>query len=156
MIWKVIPFAPNYEISDNGMVMSHKCVQDKALKPYKDKNGYWGLTLRVNGKSIRKRIHNIVAETFIENMHNYPCVNHIDGNKTNNNVSNLEWCTYKYNSAHCRELGLNPQEIITLNIITGIFYNRIKDAAFSCGMKESTLYSMLNGYRKNKSNFIRA
>ena len=60
-------------------------------------NGYVYVTL---GRFGRKRLHRIVAETFINNPHNLPEVNHIDEDKTNNNVSNLEWCSRQYNAQH--------------------------------------------------------
>lgn len=58
-----------------------------------------------NGQRYKKTIHRLVAEAFIPNPNNYPCINHKDENKENNNVSNLEWCTYKYNSNYgtCRK-----------------------------------------------------
>lgn len=62
------------------------------------KQGYPRITVKVNGKRKNVSIHRLVAETFIPNPNNYPIINHKDENKQNNNVDNLEWCTYKYNN----------------------------------------------------------
>ena len=59
--------------------------------------GYKQVILSNKGKIKSKRIHRLVAEAFIPNPDNLPCVNHIDENKTNNFVNNLEWCTQQYN-----------------------------------------------------------
>ena len=59
--------------------------------------GYPIIGLSKNGKLRTRTIHRLVAETFIENLHNYNVINHIDCNKSNNNVNNLEWCTQKHN-----------------------------------------------------------
>lgn len=59
--------------------------------------GYYGVALSKSGIKETKKIHRLVAETFINNPNNYNYINHIDCNKTNNNVKNLEWCTQKYN-----------------------------------------------------------
>lgn len=62
--------------------------------------GYEYVVLANKGKNKTLLIHRLVAETFIPNPNNYACVNHIDENKSNNNVSNLEWCNYEYNNTY--------------------------------------------------------
>lgn len=70
--------------------------------------GYLSVNLidKKSGKSTRNSVHRFVAEAFIPNPENKLCVNHIDGNKQNNHISNLEWCTYKENSEHAIRTGL--------------------------------------------------
>ena len=65
------------------------------------------VNLRKNSHNAIKRIHRLVAEAFIENPNKLPCINHIDGNKQNNHIDNLEWCSYSHNNRHAREMGLN-------------------------------------------------
>lgn len=88
---------------------------------------------RLNGKTIK--IHRLVAETFIPNPENKPEVNHIDGDKTNNHVSNLEWCTHVENMAHAKENGLmvgngglkgvqNPHAKLNESVVKTIRINR--------------------------------
>lgn len=92
----------NYLISEFGEVFSVK--NNKFIKPTLMKIGYLGFTPKRN-KLIY--VHRAVAEAFIPNPNNYPQVNHKDGDKTNNNVSNLEWCTSKQNNLHAWKNGLN-------------------------------------------------
>lgn len=70
--------------------------------------GYTQVSIQYD-KCVRRAIglHRILAECFIPNPNNYPCVNHKDGNKNNNDLTNLEWCTYSYNNAHAYTVGLN-------------------------------------------------
>ena len=82
----------DYTIDINGNVFSKR--KNKYLKPIKNKCGYYNISLNKNKHRKECSIHRLVAETFIPNPNNYPVVNHIDGNKSNNNVDNLEWCTY--------------------------------------------------------------
>lgn len=75
-------------------------VKDRILKQCIDDGGYLCIKLRKDKKTITVRVHRIIAKTFIPNPNNYPCVNHKDGNKMNNSIENLEWCTYAQNTQH--------------------------------------------------------
>lgn len=98
-----------YYISKDGEVVSTRVDRDgKLMTPAKHwKSGYWSLGLRTaDGKRVNKTVHRLVAETFIPNPKNLPQVNHIDGNKNNNSLDNLEWCTNIENQRHAWKLGL--------------------------------------------------
>lgn len=76
----------------------------KIIKPIKLKSGYYLSSLSKECKKEGKLVHRIVAFVFIPNPDNLPCVNYKDGNKQNNCVDNLEWCTYKDNEKHSWEI----------------------------------------------------
>lgn len=90
-IWKKIEGHEQYEVSNYGRVRSKR----KVLKPFVNGRGYY--RVEIGHKNLRF-VHRLVAEAFIENPNGYPIINHKDEDKTNNHVSNLEWCTHKYNS----------------------------------------------------------
>ena len=85
----------NYSINQEGIVFS--LISNKILKPQRMSNGYLFVVLRSGGRSYSMSIHRLVAIAFIPNKDNLPCVDHIDGDKTNNLVGNLRWCTQKEN-----------------------------------------------------------
>ncbi len=95
---------PNYTIDKNGNIF---LANGRIKLPSKDKKGYMHITLSNNG--IRKTflVHRLVAEHFIHNPNNLSQVNHIDGNKSNNNVNNLEWVTSSDNITHSFNNGLS-------------------------------------------------
>lgn len=98
-IWKpILNYEGLYEVSNWGRIKSFKFGKERILKPGTNKYGYLIVILCKNGKVKHFYVHRLVAEAFIPNPHNYPCVNHKDECKTNNNVNNLEWCTYTYNN----------------------------------------------------------
>lgn len=100
-IWKPIKgYEGLYEISNWGRVKSlnyRRSGKLGLLKPKVDKDGYLVVCFCKDGKRKYFFVHRLVAEVFLENPDNLPCVNHKDENKTNNSVDNLEWCTHEYN-----------------------------------------------------------
>lgn len=87
-----------YFVTPNGKIFSNKYGSLRELSQIPDKKGYLTVHLYKDGKMYTKFVHQLVAKAFIENPNNYTCVNHKDETFNNNDVSNLEWCSHKYNS----------------------------------------------------------
>jgi len=124
-MWKDIEGFENYKINDYGVVVSKEVTKtytrkkkdgtltlvtrthkERALKPW-ETMGYHAVQLcSVDGRRRKACIHTLVAETFLDKPAWAECVNHKDGNKQNNHVSNLEWCTYSMNNQHAYDNGL--------------------------------------------------
>lgn len=101
-----------YQISDQGRVFSkrrlsgNRIIYGRELYNYVTEDGYLKVNLCKNGVSKRFYVHRLVASQFIPNLLSLPQVNHKDGNKLNNQVSNLEWCTKKENQDHAVKCNL--------------------------------------------------
>lgn len=150
-MWKQISNS-NYFVNENGQI---KNLRGRLLKPLKTYNGY--LRVCINGKY--KRIHRLVAETFIPNPNNLPQVNHIDGNKENNNIDNLEWCTAKQNIQHAyktklRKISYNnikePTPVIQLTLNNEVVntFNSIMDVQREFGYDNSHISKACKGKQK--------
>jgi hypothetical protein len=100
----VIGYENLYTINTNGDVYSVK--RNKYLKHFIDKDGYAYVSLSKNCKGKKFKLHRLLAIHFIPNPDNKPEINHIDGNKLNNELSNLEWCTSSENQLHAFRTGL--------------------------------------------------
>lgn len=105
-VWKVIPEYKNFMASNLGRVKRKSYISKygKYTRTLKEKiysqsivsNGY----KRVSILDKNKLVHRLVASAFLDNVKNKPCVNHLDGDKTNNKLENLQWCTYSENERH--------------------------------------------------------
>ena len=119
--WKDIKNFSGYQVSNLGRVKSKekfikgygtriKHQKERILKSVPNHSGYHRLTLRANNKSFNASVHRLVAEAFIMNPFKKTEVNHIDGDKSNNCVSNLEWTTPSENQKHSYKTGLHSQK----------------------------------------------
>ncbi|MFB4275792.1 NUMOD4 domain-containing protein [Nonomuraea sp. MTCD27] len=109
----------HYQVSDHGQIRSlprfragrgglPTKVSGRILRPGTGSNGYLFVILSKNARSTNARIHRLVAAAFLPNPEQRPEVNHLDGDKTNNHVTNLEWATRQENVRHACETGLMP------------------------------------------------
>lgn len=103
--WKNIEFGNGrFAVSDHGNIRNN--ITGDTLSQQTQNSGYRIAHMNYNGKRVAKTVHRLVATAFIPNPENKPQVNHIDGNKLNNSVSNLEWATTSENIRHAGSKGL--------------------------------------------------
>ncbi len=115
----------NYSISTKGIVTNIKTQTIK--KPWLGKVGYYYIDLYSNNQSTKVALHRLLAQTFIPNPDNKKTVNHIDGNKLNNTLANLEWATHSENNQHAYDTKLK----VPIRLITDIEYTNILNSFFS-------------------------
>lgn len=142
-------------------------VKQKTMKPQIDNTGYIVFSLRTKEKTTKKiYLHRVLSEIFIPNIENKPCVNHIDGDKKNNSIENLEWCTYKENNNHAFKNKLNTTIGSRLKGLKGVnchnygkrnkkvyskdkVYNSVREASITLDLTEGYLYQCLSGFFPN-------
>ena len=153
IIWKDIKgYEGIYEISNHGVIKNKKT--NKVKKQYIDCVGYYVVSLCKNNISKPKRVHCIIAETFIPNPLNLPCINHKDENKLNNNIENLEWCTKGYNNRYGSRVQRITQKRkkkilqIDSNGVTVKEWDSIKEAANELGCNETQISRYARGVIK--------
>lgn len=141
--YHILDFNPKYIISSKGFIISLTS-NLHILKPRYDKNGYSRYYIRNLNTNKRKdyKAHRLVAEAFIDNPDNLNLINHIDGNKANNHVENLEWCTHSQNMIHAHSTGLVTPKYRECTI-NGITYKSISHAAKQLGVSRKTIYNIL-------------
>ena len=104
--WKTIPgFGEKYQVTKTGRIRNSKTGRE--LSPYKKPDGYLAVNLSHQNKAKPTMVHRLVAEAYIPNPEGLPVVNHIDGDKGNPHVKNLEWVSFSENSLHAFRTGLS-------------------------------------------------
>lgn len=175
-IWKDIEeFKGNYQVSNTGRVRRIKDYSNqyatwnngyKILTARKHSNGYLRVMLSINGKHYDRYIHRLVAQTFIDNPNNYAEINHIDGNKKNNRIENLEWCNRSHNNKHAYQIGLHTlngcygkkKPVAKIDIRTDIIldiYESVECAAKAVGLKSYSNISACCNYAENPQKYKR-
>ena len=162
-MWKDIKgFEKLYQISNKGQIKSltkkrgFYQAKEMILKQKITKFGYANITLLKNNKPSFCVVHRLVAETFIPNPENKPQVNHKDGNKLNNHVSNLEWCTCSENMKHAYKNNLRDShgENHSQNKLTNkdiINIRKSKEKGCNLSKKYSVSRSSISRIRKGNS-----
>lgn len=143
-IWKDIPgYELHYEVSNTGKVRNKR--SGKILKPFTNSNNHFMVGLSINGNTKRFLVHRLIALVFLQNPKNLPIINHKDGNPSNNNVENLEWCTQKHNIHHSFKTGLYPIKKV-ICVETNEVFRRAIDAARKFNIHSGPMSRVLNGY----------
>lgn len=163
-IWKDVPgYEGHYQVSSLGNLVSHKYKIRTPLKLYSNR-GYLRVHLRLNNVRKSFYVHRLVAFVFIGNQHGKSEVNHIDGNRTNNRLSNLEWVTAHENATH-RNIFLNSypradthlksKPVIGTSLVDGsvLEFKCGMDAAKHFGSRHCNLWRCLAGRRKKWKNY---
>ena len=156
--WKDIPnYEGLYQISNLGNIKRKK--DNYIFKKNKNNGGYRIVTLTKNKIEKNVSVHRLVAQAFIPNPNNLPQINHIDGNKMNNNVNNLEWCTQSENMKHAYINNLEVQKgkkIIQYDIDMNIIkiWNKMIDAENQLNISHSKISMVCQGKRNKAGGFI--
>ena len=167
MEWRIIDGFPNYSVSDCGKIRNNST--SKILACRKAGKGYLKVTLCQHYEHIDKYVHRLVAETFIPNVHGKTEINHIDGDKTNNSVNNLEWATRHENMNHLynvldstdlrkrlgmsRKGGQNTAARKVVRIEDGKVYSCITDAARDIGVHRMCVSDVCRGVQKTTKGY---
>lgn len=155
--WRTIKDFPNYLVSNFGNIYSLKRngTLGGVRKTNFSHNGYIQVSLKNENGLVNKRVSRLVAEAFIPNPENKPHVNHIDENKTNNRVENLEWTTIKENMNHgSRNSKISKSKEIPIYCVElDKTFVSGKQAATELGVARSSICEVLKGRRKSAGGY---
>jgi len=157
-VWKDIEgYDGYYKVSNEGNVKSldrivlgnrgSKCRRvGRPMKLRVEKNGYVRVALSSDGKNIKFSVHRLVGIAFLDNKKGLPEINHIDGNKENNNVENLEWCSSRDNQLHAFASGLQRKRLGSELHQTKITEDNVRDIRNMWGSGKHKQYEIAKKY----------
>lgn len=136
-------------------------VKGHILKQHRRKDSYVDVAFGLNGKTSHLLVHRIVASCFIPNPENLPEINHKDNDRTNNCVSNLEWCTGEYNIAYREKYGKSAKEFVqkspvyavNLNTWKTLWFRSQREASRELGVDLGSLNSVIKGKQKTAGGY---
>ena len=172
--WRpVVGYEGSYEVSNMGRIKSlpkkrktyggtrEMHYPEKILACVVKKNGYVEMSLQKNDKQMNEKMHRMVAEAFIPNPFCKPHVNHIDCDKLNNRVENLEWCTRKENARHAVENGRyyfprKNKKVMKIDKNGNLLkiYESVKSACADICANENNVMSAINGNQPTAAGYI--
>lgn len=167
-----LPIDEGYWVSDHGRAYGPgRWGHGQFLEPVENRDGYYKITISHNGHKKDRRINCLVGEAFIPNPNNLPLVMHMDNDRKNNHVNNLEWGTHADNNKYCWDCGRHPMTlteedrekamqirrtpVVAINKTTGehtVFASQ-HDAARALGVTQQHIWGVLNGYRRSTGGY---
>lgn len=163
-IWKNVKGYKYYQVSNLGRVKSltkrvigRSCSKGRLIIPRINRYGYFELTLFKDNKKKTYRVHKLIAETFIKNPFNKKTINHISGNKLDNRIENLEWCTHLENNQHAWVNGLIKTNknvvMLSLNNEPLLLFDSMSEVFRMSGIQTSHISECCKGKRKQASGY---
>ena len=151
-----------YEVSNRGNMKSlnyRRTGKERILKPQKNRCGYLQVQLWKDGKAKNYLVHRLVAEAFIPNTDNLPQVNHIDENKQNNCMDNLEWCSRSYNLTYndrAKKAGKKQSKpVLAIDKVTGLIveFASVSEASRVLRIDQGNITKCCQGKYKSMGGF---
>ena len=154
--WRQVLEHPNYEVNNLGEIRHKK--RKQILKPRSNNSGYQYVNFKVNGKNKNFAVHRIVANAFILNPNGYTEINHIDYDKTNNCVENLEWVSSSQNKQHAylNKNNLTRGKAVEQYTLEGVYittYKSVSDAAYEMGCCVAAISNCCLGRTKTSQGY---
>ena len=170
-IWKSHPEYTGIEVSTFGRVRTQdrmvsgkgngtRLAKGRVLKQSYNSSGYLQVGVSIDGKRVTKLVHRLIAQAFIPNPEELPQINHKDSDPTNNNVSNLEWCTPKYNCQYREKYGVSRTEVagkpvfaINLSTLEVTHFQSQSEAGQALGANTGSINMVIKGSRNQAGGF---